>query len=107
MAPEYPISASAAAEPAASEAAEAIERYDIAAARQQLTETCAGTDEIYRLVSSVRLDDPESILTFGARAAEGISRASDTILHTVSMDSANDSGELLTSLAGIMQKFDL
>ncbi len=63
-------------------------------------------DEINKLVSTIDINDTNSIVRFGSEAADDISKASDQVLNSMSMDQINDTGVLLTALANIMSKFD-
>jgi uncharacterized protein YaaN involved in tellurite resistance len=49
----------------------------------------------------------ESIVTFGAHAAEEISKASDIVLNSMSMAQLDESSQMLATLAKIMDKFDI
>ncbi len=46
-------------------------------------------------------------MTFGAQAAEEISKASDVVLNSMNMSQLDDSSEMLNTLAKIMSKFDI
>lgn len=63
--------------------------------------------EVDTLVSTIELDNPETIVAFGAEVAEEISKASDVVLQNVNMSQLNDAGTLLNSLAKIMEEFDI
>ena len=47
------------------------------------------------------------IVSFGAEAAEEISKASDIVLNSMNMSQLDDSSEMLNTLAKIMSKFDI
>ena len=66
-APEAP--AAPAPAPAAA-AAQQVEAYDIVADRKSMDLALTGSPEIDRLVSQVQLDDMDTIVHFGAEAAE-------------------------------------
>ncbi len=66
----------------------------------------ASSDEIDKLVSTIDINDTNSVVKFGSEAAEDISKASDQVLNSMNMSQVTDTGELLTALAGIMKKFD-
>ncbi|MCI5751365.1 MAG: toxic anion resistance protein [Oscillospiraceae bacterium] len=63
-------------------------------------------DEINKLVSTININDTNSIVKFGSEAADDISKASDQVLNSMNMEQINDTGVLLTALANIMEKFD-
>ena len=66
----------------------------------------AKSPEVDRLVSTINIQDMNSIVKFGAEAAEAVSSASDQVLRSVNMSQVDDSNRMLTALANIMQKFD-
>lgn len=81
--------------------------YDIALQRQELSQTLAGSKEIDDLTSQISVNDPQTIVTFGAQAADEIAKCSDTILNSVNMSQINDAGTMLATLGRIMDKFDI
>lgn len=83
------------------------EQYDIAADRQKLNETLVNSPEVDALVSGIEIYNLETIVSFGAGAAEEISKASDVILNSMNMTQLEESGEMLNALAKIMDKFDI
>lgn len=86
---------------------EVVEKYDIVADRQQMNEVLVGSPEVDAIVSTIELDNLETIVSFGAKAAEEVSRASDVVLNNVNMSQLDESSQMLTSLAKIMDKFDI
>ena len=86
---------------------EAFEEYDINADRAKLSAELTGSQEVDGLVSRIEVYDMNSIVTFGAEAAAEISKASDSILNSVSKTRVDDSGELLKALAKIMDQFNI
>lgn len=84
-----------------------VENYDIVADRQQMNTQLVNSPEVDALVSTIEIDNLESIVSFGAEAAEGISRASDVVLNSMNMSQLDESSEMLNTLAKIMQKFDI
>lgn len=84
-----------------------VQPFDIVEKRQELTTTLTNSKEVDDIVSTINVNDVNSIVTFGGEAAEEISRCSDSILNSVNMNQINDSGELLNTLGKIMDKFDL
>ncbi|MBR1497919.1 MAG: toxic anion resistance protein [Oscillospiraceae bacterium] len=93
-------------DPDASEAL-AVREYDIAADRRRLDRALANSRELDELVSTIEVYNLESIVTFGAGAAEKISKASDAVLNSMNSSQLEDSGAMLNTLAGIMSKFDM
>lgn len=86
---------------------EEVKQYDIVADRQQLNTQLVNSQEVDTIVSTIELDNLESIVSFGHEAAEEISKASDVILNSVNMSQLDDSSAMLNSLAKIMSKFDV
>ena len=88
-------------------AIETVKPYDIAADRQQMNAELVNSEEVDRLVSTIEIDNAETIVNFGAEVAEKISKASDVVLNSMSMSQLDDSSELLKTLAKIMDQFDI
>ncbi|MBD5159620.1 MAG: toxic anion resistance protein [Ruminococcus sp.] len=86
---------------------EVVQQYDIVADRNQMNNQLVGSEEVDRLASQIVLDDLTTIVSFGADAADEISKASDVVLNSMSMTQINDSGEMLNALAKIMAQFDI
>lgn len=86
---------------------EVVQEYDIVADRQQMNEQLVNSEEVDALVSTIEIDNLESIVSFGAETAEEISKASDVVLNSMSMSQLDDSSEMLNTLAKIMDKFDI
>ena len=84
-----------------------VEQYDIMEDRQQLNEELVNSPEVDALVSTIEIDNMESIVSFGAEAAEEISKASDIVLNSMNMEQLDESSEMLKVLADIMKKFDI
>ncbi len=84
-----------------------VEQYDIVADRQQMNQELVNSPEVDALVSTIAIDDLETIVSFGAEAAEEISKASDVVLNSMNMSQIDESSEMLKVLANIMSKFDI
>ena len=93
--------------PNPSDAAMEVQPYDIAADQRATVAKLAGSEEIDALTSQLDVYDMPSIVTFGASAAEQISRASDSILRSMSLSQVDDPGGLMQALAKIMEQFKL
>lgn len=81
--------------------------YDIVEDRKELTQTLENSPEVDALISTVAIDDMTSIVSFGAEAAEGLARASDVVLNSMSMSQLDETSKLLVSLGKIMDKFNI
>lgn len=86
---------------------EVVEQYDIVADRQQLNQKWVNSPEVDALTSTIAVNDLETIVSFGAEAAEEISKASDVVLNSMNMSQLDESSEMLNTLAKIMSKFDI
>lgn len=86
---------------------ETVEAYDIVEDRKQMNNELVGSDEVDALVSTIEVNNLETIVSFGAEAAEEVSKASDIVLNSMSMSQLDESSEMLNSLAKIMEKFDI
>jgi len=84
-----------------------VEQYDIVADRQKMNAELTASKEVDDLVSTIEIDNLETIVTFGAEAAEEISKASDVVLNSMNMSQIDDSSQMLNTLAKIMEKFDI
>ena len=84
-----------------------VEAYDIVEDRRQMNEIWVNSPEVDALVSTIEIDNLETIVSFGAEAAEEISKASDVVLNSMNMSQLDDSSEMLNTLAKIMSKFDI
>ena len=58
---------------------EVVEKYDIVADRQQMNETLVNSPEVDEIASTIEVYNLETIVSFGAEAAEEISKASDVV----------------------------
>lgn len=86
---------------------EVVKEYDIVADRQQMNADLVNSKEVDDLVSTIEVHNLETIVSFGAEAAEEISKASDNVLNSMNMSQLDDSSEMLNTLAKIMSKFDI
>ena len=84
-----------------------VEEYSIVDDRKQMTETLVGSQEVDNIESQIEVYNLETIVTFGGEVAANISKASDVVLNSMDMSQINDSGELLKTLAKIMDQFDI
>ena len=93
--------------PNAREEVMVVEQYDIVADRKQMNEVLVGSQEVDDLVSTIELDNLETIVSFGAKAAEEIAKASDVVLNSMNLSQLDGSTEMLKVLSNIMSKFDI
>ena len=81
--------------------------YDINKDREQLTDKLSNSQEIEELTSQIEVYNLDTIVSFGANAAEEVSKCSDIVLNSMNMKQIDDSSEMLNTLAKIMEKFDI
>lgn len=81
--------------------------YDILEDRDRTVARLVDSDEIDRLTSQIDIGDMTTIVTFGAKTVEEISKASDVVLRSMNLGQMDQSSQMLESLARIMSKFDI
>ncbi len=86
---------------------EVVEQYDIVSEREQMTKQLVNSAEVDAIVSTLEINNLESIVSFGSTVAEEISKASDVVLNSLNMSQLDESSEMLNTLAKIMSKFDI
>ena len=84
-----------------------VQQYDIVSDRQQMNHEWTNSAEVDALVSTIEIDNMETIVTFGAHAAEEISKVSDVVLNSMNLAQLDESSQMLGALAKIMDKFDI
>lgn len=81
--------------------------FDLDKKKNEVMTKVKESPEVRNIVRQINLEDVGSIMTFGKSTAEGVSRFSDAILHSMQTTKVEDSGELLIQLNKIMDKFDI
>ncbi|MDR1603755.1 MAG: toxic anion resistance protein [Gracilibacteraceae bacterium] len=81
--------------------------YDVVVQRKVLTQELANSAEVGAIMDTIDINNQQSIVKFGGKAAEEIAKCSDSVLNSMSMDKINDTGKLLNALGVIMDKFDI
>lgn len=84
-----------------------VVQYDIVDDRKNMEAELVGSAEVDALVSTIVVDDMNTIVTFGSEAADEISRVSDTVLNSMSMSALDETSKMMDALSTIMSKFDL
>jgi len=84
-----------------------VEQYDIVADRQQMNADLVNSAEVDRIVSTIEINNMDTIVSFGSEVAEEISKASDIVLNSMNMSQLDDTSEMLKVLAKIMEQFDI
>ena len=86
---------------------EVVENYNIVEDRNQLNKELVNSKEVDDIVSTIEIDNLETIVSFGAEVAEEISKASDVVLNSMSLQKIDETSEILNVLGRIMDKFDI
>jgi len=86
---------------------EAPQEFSITAKTDEIKQELVKNEEVDKLVSTININDVNSIVKFGNEVAVEISKASDQVLNSMNMDQVNDSGELLQHLSAVMEQFDI
>lgn len=86
---------------------EEVKNFNIVVKTEEIKQQLATSKEIDQLVSTINVNDANTIVKFGAEAAEEISKASDQVLNSMSISQINDTGVMLKNLAAIMDQFDI
>ena len=84
-----------------------VEQYDIVADREQMNAELVNSEEVDRIVITIEIYNMDTIVSFGAEIAEEISKASDVVLNGMNLSQLDDTGEMLKTLAKIMDQFDI
>ena len=92
---------------AENDAAMEVASYDIVEDRQALTQQLVNSQEVDDIVSTICIDDLDTIVSFGGEVAENISKASDVVLNSMNMSQIDESSQMLKTLAKIMEQFDI
>lgn len=85
---------------------EEAKNFNIVVKTDEIKQQLASSEDIDKLVSTINVNDPNTIVKFGAEAADQISAASDQVLNSMSIQQINDTGVMLKNLAAIMDQFD-
>ncbi|MGN0586310.1 MAG: toxic anion resistance protein [Oscillospiraceae bacterium] len=83
------------------------ENFSMTEVKNNIRNELANSKEVQQLVDSININDVNSIVKFGNDAATEVSKASDQVLNSMNMNQINDSGEMLTALAAVMEQFDV
>lgn len=84
-----------------------IQETEVANFTQNYKQKLRQLPEVEALTSEIHVDDLNSILVFGQKASEGISKVSDNLLATMKTVNAEEAGEMIQQLTKVMDKFDI
>lgn len=93
--------------PVVEEVAEVVQPYDIIADREQMNAELVDSAEIDAIVSTIEVNNMDTIVSFGAEAATEISKVADVVLNSMNMSQLDDTSVMLKALSTIMSKFDV
>ncbi len=107
-----PIAQPESSEPSASAVSptaevENYQQYDILEDRKQMDAVMVNSPQVDAIASQIEVYNLDTIVSFGAEAAEEISKCSDVVLNSMNMSQLDESSAMLTTLAKIMDKFDI
>lgn len=83
------------------------ENFSLAECRQGYIDDFEKTGELEKYTAKIEVFDPNSIVKFGSKAAEEVSKSADVVLNGMNMDQINNSGKMLEALDKIMGSFDI
>lgn len=86
---------------------EEMKPYNIIEDRKQMNERLLNSKEVDEIVSTIEVYKIDTILSFGNKVSQEISKASDMILKSVNMAQLECTDELLHSLGNVMGKVDI
>lgn len=84
-----------------------VPNFNLEKTTNEVTLKLQNSQEILSLSKEIDLKNVDTIMNFGQSASQEISTFADKILHSIETTSVEDSGELLTQLNKIMNKFDV
>lgn len=82
-------------------------KYDIVAERKKLNEELYNSEEINEIISSINLSDFNQLVSFGAKAADEISKASDIVLSNTSLSQVYKTSNVIKTLNNILEKVSI
>lgn len=80
---------------------------DITKQTTAVVEKVKNSPEVQALVQQIDLNNTQSLMTFGSRSAEEVSKFADSILRSMEQTKSEDAGKMIVQLKTIMDKFDL
>ena len=82
-------------------------KYDIVAERKKLNEELYNSEEINEIISSINLSDFNQLVSFGAKAADEISKASDIVLSNTNLSQVYKTSNVIKTLNNILEKVSI
>ena len=84
-----------------------VEQYDIVADRKQMNAELVNSDEVDRIVSTIEVNNLETIVIFWSRGCRRNLESIGCRLNSMNMSQLDDTSEMLKTLAKIMDQFDI
>ena len=84
-----------------------IQPYDIIADQKETQQQLAHSPEVEALTADIDVYNLDTIITFGAHAADEVSKVSDVVLRSMNANKDDDAAAMLNALAKIMDQFDI
>lgn len=81
--------------------------FDLEKTTTSVVQNLKNSPEVLALSKEIDLQKVDTVMNFGQDASQEISSFADKILHSIETTSVEDSGQLLTQLNKIMNKFDV
>jgi uncharacterized protein YaaN involved in tellurite resistance len=81
--------------------------FDLEKQKQEVAVKVENSPAIDNILEQIDLDDANTVMTYGAGITEEIAKFSDQILYSMETVKVEDSGNMLTQLNAIMDKFDI
>ncbi|NLY43252.1 MAG: toxic anion resistance protein [Clostridiaceae bacterium] len=81
--------------------------FDLQKTQEEIKNKLMNSQEVIAIANQVDINKPDTILNFGARPAEQVSKIHDKILYSMEATRVEDSGELLNQLTKIIDKFQI
>lgn len=91
----------------ASEEALPIQTEELAVYTESYKEKLRKLPEVEKMTAEIVVEDLNTVLIFGQKATEGISKVSDSLLANMKSVKAEEAGEMIIQLTKIMDKFDI
>ncbi|MBB6215989.1 uncharacterized protein YaaN involved in tellurite resistance [Anaerosolibacter carboniphilus] len=83
------------------------ETFDLDETASKIALEVMNSSDVRTLAQQIKYDDPNTIINYGIETAKNISGFSDRILHSIETSTVEDSGNVITQLNKIMDKFDI
>lgn len=84
-----------------------VEEFNLQKHKEEVAKRVEDSPEINNILAQIDTDRMETVVKFGNETVESISKFSDRILNNMEMAKVEDTGNLLSDLNKIMDKFDI